>query len=130
MSEVPLVVIIDDHPDMLLSLEALMQNLGYRARLFASADEFFADTGLKDACCIVSDVQMPGVNGFELSRRVTHAARPVPVILISAATDDATKRQAFASGARSFFCKPLDLPAFIEQLASIVREGGTDPSPL
>jgi FixJ family two-component response regulator len=112
----PHVALVDDDPDVGTSLRGLLRACGYRVSLFAGAQVLLAN-GLDDVDCIVSDVQMPGMDGFTLLERVRAVASPPPVILMTAFADDHLRLRALRCGAASFLAKPVDA----EQLAECVR---------
>jgi FixJ family two-component response regulator len=63
-----LISIVDDDPSMRDALLGLVRSLGYDVRGFASAEDFLASTDLGQFACAITDIQMPGMNGFELTR--------------------------------------------------------------
>ena len=85
------VAVIDDDERVLESLENLLESAGHTVRLFTSAQAFLEDEGFAKVDCVISDIGMPAIDGFELER-LARAARPeLPVILI-------TGRQEFIKG--------------------------------
>ena len=66
----PFIAIIDDDQDLCSSLVDLMRSVGYRAEPFASAETFLSSPNLPIFDCAVADVRMPGMNGFDLLRRL------------------------------------------------------------
>jgi FixJ family two-component response regulator len=112
----PHVALVDDDPDVGTSLRGLLRACGYRVSLFAGAQQLLAD-GLAGVDCVVSDVQMPGMDGFTLLERVRAVAPAPPVILMTAFADDHLRLRALRGGAACFLAKPVDA----EQLAECVR---------
>ena len=100
-----------------------MRAYGIEARLFESAGDFLEASGpMFD--CLIADVQMPGVNGISMIKRLRDRGDRVPVIVISALDPDRTRDQAIAAGAQAYFSKPVDSTALlelIEQLADSPR---------
>ena len=77
------VAVVDDDVRILESLESLLESAGHSVRLFCSAEDLLAKTAFTGMDCLISDIAMPSIDGFEL-RRLAHAARPeLPVILIT-----------------------------------------------
>jgi DNA-binding NtrC family response regulator len=77
------VAVVDDDRSVLRSLEYLLESADYSVRLFDSGAAFLGSACLAGIDCLISDVDMPGIEGFELLRQV-QAARPgLPVILIT-----------------------------------------------
>ena len=85
------VAVVDDDERVLESLENLLESAGYTVRRFTSAQAFLKDESFAQVDCVISDIGMPAIDGFELER-LARAARPeLPVILI-------TGRQEFIKG--------------------------------
>src|SRR4029450_6290610 len=82
-----IVAVVDDDEGILRSLEYLLESADYAVRLFRSAAELLDSSCLEKIDCVISDIDMPGMDGFELLRLV-HAARPgLPIILITGYPD-------------------------------------------
>ena len=77
------VAVIDDDERVLESLENLLESAGHTVRLFTSAQAFLEDNAFAKVDCVISDIGMPAIDGFELER-LARAVRPdLPVILIT-----------------------------------------------
>ena len=77
------VAVIDDDERVLESFENLLESAGHTVRLFTSAQAFLKDEAFAKVDCVISDIGMPAIDGFELER-LARAARPeLPVILIT-----------------------------------------------
>ena len=82
----PIVFVVDDDISVRESLELLIAEAGWRATMFASAEEFLAYPRERVASCLVLDVGLPDLNGLELQQRV--AGRPgLPIIFITGRGD-------------------------------------------
>ena len=78
-----IVAVVDDDHNVLESLEDLLKSAGYGARLFASAAALLDSGSLDEIDCLISDIDMPVMDGIELAR-VAHARRAaLPIILIT-----------------------------------------------
>ena len=78
------VAVIDDDERVLESLANLLESAGHSVRLFTSAQAFLADEAFEKVDCVISDIGMRAIDGFELER-LAKAARPdLPVILMTA----------------------------------------------
>ena len=117
MSE-PLISIIDDDESVRLALEGLIRSLGFRAAAYPSAEAFLTAEEHLQARCIITDIQMPGMSGIELKRRLVSDGCDAPVIMITARAEGQLHLQAKACGAFCFLKKPFeaaDLIACIER---------------
>src|ERR1700728_3449712 len=78
-----LIAVVDDDHRILQSLENLLESAGYSVRLFFSAAALLETPGLGEIDCVVSDINMPLVDGLELSRLLQEAKPGLPIILIT-----------------------------------------------
>ena len=118
----PIVVSVDDDRRVLDSLAMLMESAGYTAQSFASAEEFLQSPALAAAACVIADLQMPGVDGLELQRRIRRARPELPVVFISAHGDDVVRDRALRNGAIAFFDKPFDCVALLTAITKALSE--------
>jgi FixJ family two-component response regulator len=82
-------------------------SLGYAAETFASAEEFVASPQLHCSACLILDVNLPGMTGPELYRRLVASNVVIPTILITSYPDDAIRSSALSSGAIDYLTKPF-----------------------
>jgi FixJ family two-component response regulator len=109
---------VDDDQRVLDSLAMLMESAGYLSQSFTSAEEFIQSPALAVAACVIADVRMPGVDGLELQRRIRLTRPELPVVFISAHSDDAVRNRALRDGAAAFFDKPFDSVALLTAIAT------------
>jgi FixJ family two-component response regulator len=83
----PLVIIIDDDPDIREALSALLETVELRAAVFASTTEFLASKRSDGPCCIVLDVRLPGLSGLEFQQQLAKENILIPVIIITGYAD-------------------------------------------
>jgi FixJ family two-component response regulator len=108
-----LVAVIDDDEPFRAALVESLLSLGYRARDFASAEEFISQ-GAEAACdCVITDIHMPGMSGFDIKRLLMERAPKLPVIMITARDDPRLEARAAAVGAICLLRKPFDSSALI-----------------
>ena len=113
MSREPLIAVIDDDEPFRTALVDSLCSLGYRARGFASAEEFFAASGESSCNCVITDIHMPGMSGLDLQRLLMARDRRVPVIMITARGEPGLEAKAAASGAVCLLRKPFGADALI-----------------
>jgi|SRR5579871_3954135 len=104
-----IVVTVDDDRRMRQSLESLIESAGYAPLMFSSAEEFLRSGSLAKASCVITDVGMPGMDGFELQRRIRLERPQLPVILISGLDGVESRERALGNGAIEFLYKPFDV---------------------
>ena len=110
------IAVVDDDDSCRLALTESLRSLGYEAKEFASAEEFIAGDQEEACDCVITDIRMPGMSGFELSRLLSSRAAPVPVIMITAVRDPLLDTKAAASGSFCLLKKPFRADALIECL--------------
>ena len=115
----PLVVVVDDDPRMLESLENLLESAGYRARTFSSAESLLAG-GLSDVDLLIADIGMPTIDGFQLRDLATKARPDLPVFLITGRHEIAD--QGRARGVSRFFRKPFDSQALLAAVSEALGD--------
>jgi len=113
-----LIGIVDDDEDVRIALEALISSIGFVSEMFETADALLASGRLSLFDCVVTDLQMPGMNGLSLARHI-QATRPIPVVLITAFPAPGLDVQAKAAGVRCLLRKPFDPIILIDELEAI-----------
>ena len=115
------VAVVDDDPAILRSLECLLESADYRVRLFASGAELINSGCLAEVDCLVSDIEMPGMDGFALLRQV-HASRPeLPVLLITGYPETIKRLPADNQGGSRVFAKPFRGPELLTAISEALR---------
>ena len=121
-----IIAVVDDDPRPLEALRDLLESAGYSVRSFGSAGLFLEDeAALLESDCLIADIGMPVIDGFELENLVKQARPQLPVILISGRHEIGDQQRAIAQGNR-FFRKPFDgqaLLAAIGQALQRIDEG-------
>lgn len=116
----PVVCIVDDDEYVRKALRRLVDSAGLRAELFASPEEFLARPADVPIDCLVLDVRLPGMDGFELRSRAAEAGIDAPVIFITAHADPRTRARAARVDAVAFLAKPFDEGSLLEALEAAV----------
>jgi len=118
----PVVAIVDDDPRMLESLKDLLESAGYAAASFSSAGSLLV-SGLAGLDLLITDIGMPGTDGFELRDMVNKARPELPVFLITGRHEFADQDQA-PGASRRFFRKPFDAKALLAAVRDALRDNG------
>ena len=108
MPRASLVSVVEDDPFFRQSMRRLMRSLGYAVEVFSSAADFLASPRSLETTCLISDVQMPVMNGLELHRSLVDAGRAIPTILVTAYPNDADRARALNAGVVCYLAKPID----------------------
>jgi FixJ family two-component response regulator len=107
MSDIPLIVVVDDDAAIREAVQSLIRSMGLRAEVFASAQDFLQSGRLQDTACLIVDVRMPRMSGLELQHQLATAHCPIPIIFITAHGDEETRGCALRAGAVDFLDKPF-----------------------
>jgi FixJ family two-component response regulator len=92
------VAVVDDEAPVRTALGRLLRLADYEVAAFASGDEFLAALPARRPDCVVLDVNMPGLSGFDVRLRVGAAQVDLPIVFITASDDPAFEQQARDSG--------------------------------
>ncbi|WP_346831476.1 response regulator [Pseudomonas abietaniphila] len=122
MNNAPCIAIVDDDKSCRMALGSLVRSLGYKPCLYSSAEDFLASTDIHNTDCLISDVQMPGMDGLELQRKLAEAGRRIPIIFITAFPKETVRTQAMRAGAVCFLAKPYNAQTIIDCIERIVSE--------
>lgn len=124
--ELKVISVVDDDAAVCKSTALLIQSFGYRTAAFQSAESFLNFGQRRDTCCLVLDVQMPGMNGLELQKHLTAEGCTFPIIFMTAFHDKESCRRAMEAGAVALLAKPYgDEQLFQTIRFALTREGST-----
>jgi len=110
------IYIVDDDESVRVALLMLMRSADFEAQAFASAEEFLERVSLTRHDCIILDLRMPGMDGFDLLERLSSGKLEVPVIVVSAFDDRQSRARARRMKVRAYFRKPVDDQALIDAI--------------
>jgi FixJ family two-component response regulator len=115
------IAVVDDDPRVLESLEELFQSADYIVRTYSSARALF-DAGLSDIGCLITDIGMPGFDGFELHEILKKVRPELPVFLVTGRDVAGDQQRALVNGIRGFFRKPFDGPAMLAAVSNALHD--------
>ena len=116
-----MVIVIDDDAMMRQALESLLDANGLDARLFDSAEAAMRSTALEDASCVVTDIVLPGMSGFQLCDELSRKGFRLPIVFITAHDEPAVHEAAIRTGAVALFIKPFSGRALASAVKSAVH---------
>src|SRR6478672_9002339 len=102
-----IVFVVDDDLSVREGLERLLHAAGWEVETFPSAQEFLAHRKEDIPSCLVLDVQLPGLSGLDLQKRIIEANREIPIVFITGHGDVPTSVRAMKAGAVEFLIKPF-----------------------
>jgi FixJ family two-component response regulator len=119
-----LISIVDDDASIREALKSLMRSVQFDVAAFASAEEFLASERLNDTACLILDVNLPGMSGFELQSHLNIERRGIPIIFITAHADETSRQRALKGGAIDFLGKPVRREPLFKAIRSAIDARG------
>ena len=117
----PLLSVVDDDESVRESLPDLLREFGFAARAFSSAEEFLLSDCVEQTRCLILDVAMPGMSGPELQHELKLRRREIPIIFITAQTDESIRPRLLEQGAVGFLLKPFSDTALLGAINAALR---------
>jgi FixJ family two-component response regulator len=122
VSQAPCISIVDDDESIREAIKSLLESLGFRAEVFASAEDFLNSSRLRDTECLILDMWMPEMNGLELQSALSAADSRIPIVFISAHEDEEARVRALKAGAIDFLRKPFHEDALLNGIHSALDQ--------
>jgi CheY-like chemotaxis protein len=119
-----LILVVDDHPANLALLEHLLESHGHEVKLALDAEAATALIRERPPALVLMDLQLPGVDGFELTRRLKADARTahIPVVAVTSYAMSGDAQRALAAGCDGYITKPIDVRSFPDLIARFLVE--------
>jgi FixJ family two-component response regulator len=121
MPDPALIAIVDDDLWICKSLERLLKSAGLKSESFCSAEDYLNTGRHNGFCCIILDVGLPGMSGFEMDRRLVTKDNRLPIVFISARDEAEVRQEAAKAGAIAFLGKPFDDNALLHAVHTALR---------
>jgi FixJ family two-component response regulator len=121
MAKRSLVSIVDDDESVRESLPHLLQQFGFDAKAFSSAEAFLASNVLSETGCLVVDITMPGMSGPELQQELRRRRYEIPIVFITSPGDESVRPRLLAEGAVECLFKPISETALLDALDAALR---------
>jgi FixJ family two-component response regulator len=115
------IAIVDDDPSVQRGLERLIRSAGWRAETFASAQEFLARSRAESPNCVLLDLQLPGLSGLDLQKRMAEVGLEIPIVFLTGHGDIPASVQAMKAGAVQFLTKPVDEKELLQAIKEAVE---------
>ena len=114
----PVVAVLDDEPEMRKALRRLLTSRGFRVEEYACGEDLLAALGAQPLDCLLLDLHMPGINGFDVLEAFRSRQISVPVIVITAHDEPGTRERVQSLGAAAYLKKPVDREALLSAIAA------------
>ena len=114
--------IADDDQAIRLVLEESLKNAGFETKLFSSGDDLIKELKFKQPDLIITDIQMPGMLGYDVLKHIKNNFENLPVVIMTAFADMQAAVESFGGGAFEYIPKPFDLNEAIEIIKRALEE--------
>ena len=115
------IAIVDDDPSVRRGLQRLVRSAGWKAEAFASAQEFLARSRAKSPNCVLLDLQLPGLSGLDLQKRMAEVGLEIPIVFLTGHGNIPASVQAMKAGAVQFLTKPVDSQELLQAIEEAVQ---------
>lgn len=122
------VYIVDDEESVIASLQNLLEAEGYAISAFTSSSDFLSEADYKTPGCLITDLNMPGFDGFDVSKQLTERGYSIPTIFLTGFGTIPITVRAMKAGAFEFLTKPVmpdDLIKVVEDALALSEKSAT-----
>lgn len=120
MTDSPVVIVVDDDDSLRDAMRRLLDAAGFSPVAYPSGEALMADGLRPEAACVVTDLKLPGMSGLDLLARLKVLRAPLPVVLITAHDDPATREDVLQHGAAAYIAKPFRGTALLQVIKSVL----------
>ena len=120
-----IIAIVEDDASFRRAVERLLRASGFETQAFASAEEFLRSPAPESHGCLILDLQLPGMSGFELFEHLTASGQHRPAVFITAQDADSLRERASRIPDSIYLRKPFVGAELLEALRSMLRPGGS-----
>ena len=113
------ILVLEDDKELNRTVCAFLNNSGYEAVGCLNANEAYDALYENTIDLIVSDIMMPGVDGFEFARSVRYVNNEIPILFMTARDDIASKQRGFRIGVDDYMVKPIDLDELFLRIGAL-----------
>ena len=117
-----LISVVDDDASMTRMLCRVITAAGLEVETFSSAEDFLSSSRLNRVSCLILDMNLPGISGGELQRRLSDAGFTIPVIFISAEATDEIRQRVVQAGAVDLLPKPFSIDSLLATVRSVTPQ--------
>ena len=112
---------MDDDASAREGLQSLIRSAGWRVETFVSAQEFLGRRGAEAPSCLILDLQLPGLSGLDLQKRMAEVGLEIPIVFLTGHGDIPASVQAMKAGAVEFLTKPLDEQKLLQAIQEAIE---------
>jgi FixJ family two-component response regulator len=120
VNDVPLLAVVDDDADVRVALTRLVSSAGFAVETFASGAEFLRSVTDHEPDCVVLDLHMPEMSGFDVQGALASGHATVPVVVITGHDTPESRARAVRLGAKGYLCKPVNDEALLAAIGTAI----------
>ena len=115
------VAVVEDDASVREATKNLLRLLGYAAASFTFAEDILKSGRVRETACLITDVHLPGMSGVELQSRLIVEGHHMPIIFITAFSEEAIRARVLANGAIAYLSKPVQEQSLITCLDQALK---------
>ena len=123
----PVIAVLDDEPELRKALRRLLTSRGFCVEEYANGTDLIAAIGSRPTDCILLDLHMPEVSGFDVLETFQSSHNHTPVIVITAHDEAGTAERVRSLGAQGYLKKPVDRDALLSAINAALTPSTTKP---
>lgn len=123
-----MITLVDDDDGVREATANLLRSHGYEVQAFESARALLGWNGLNDTSCVITDVMMPEIDGFELHRRLVRGGHRFPIIFLTALTDAVAKARMKECQVHCILTKPCSEKSLLDGVRSALNSAPVAPN--
>lgn len=126
MKRMPLIAVVDDEESIRRALERLLRSATMDVVIFSSGKLFFDSLIVRPVDCVVLDLHMSGMNGFDVQSQLVQSGNRLPVIVMTGHDTPDTKARVLANGAFAYLLKPVDERVLLDAIHDAIADAAAD----
>lgn len=115
------ILVVEDEKDLNRTMCSFLSRCGYEAVGALNANEAYDEMYGQIFDLIISDIMMPGIDGYEFAKTVRELNQEIPILFVTAKDDFESKRKGFRAGIDDYMVKPVDLEEMVLRIEALMR---------
>lgn len=116
------ILVVEDEKDLNRTMCSFLSRCGYEAVGALNANEAYDEMYGQIFDLIISDIMMPGIDGYEFAKTVRELNQEIPILFVTAKDDFESKRKGFRAGIDDYMVKPVDLEEMVLRIEALMRQ--------